>query len=59
MAILTTLIVPPFLPMLVRRAEAAPDFAEEGGPAAGIEDDDGVVESVPHAGHHDGHHDVG
>jgi Kef-type K+ transport system membrane component KefB len=45
MAIITTLIVPPLLPWLVRRAEAgavAPD-GRRGGPAAGIEDDDGVV----------------
>ncbi len=44
MAILTTLIVPPFLPMLVRRAEgsAVPDGDE--GPAAGIEDDDGMID---------------
>jgi len=43
MAILTTLIVPPLLPLLVRRAEgaAAPDGDE--GPSAGIEDDDGVI----------------
>jgi Kef-type K+ transport system membrane component KefB len=43
MAIITTLIVPPFLPYLVKRAEAAAAArAEAGGPAAGIEDDDGV-----------------
>ncbi|MGI8828556.1 MAG: cation:proton antiporter, partial [Candidatus Limnocylindria bacterium] len=43
MAILTTLIVPPLLPLLVRRAEGAADARpERGGPAAGIEDDDGV-----------------
>ena len=48
MAIITTLIVPPLLPLLVRRAEGAPprdDGAE--GPAAGIEDDDGVKEARP------------
>ena len=45
MAIITTLIVPPLLPMLVGRSEAeAERRAEAGvGPAAGIEDDDGVV----------------
>jgi Kef-type K+ transport system membrane component KefB len=44
MAILTTLIVPPLLPLLVRRAEDRAVADVEGdGPAAGIEDDDGVV----------------
>ena len=43
MAILTTLIVPPFLPALVRRAEAdAEPPPEAGGPPAGTEDDDGL-----------------
>jgi hypothetical protein len=43
MAIVTTLVVPPLLPMLVRRAESAAD-AEPGsdGPAPGLEDDDGI-----------------
>jgi Kef-type K+ transport system membrane component KefB len=68
MAILTTLIVPPFLPALVRRAEReAQAEPEVGGPAVGIEDDDGVRNDVrapealepsgPHAGRHDDHHD--
>jgi Kef-type K+ transport system membrane component KefB len=44
MAIITTLIVPPLLPWLVRRAEAeAASPGGPGGPAAGIEDDDGVA----------------
>ena len=44
MAIITTLIVPPLLPWLVRRAEAeAAPAGGPGGPAPGIEDDDGVV----------------
>ncbi|HUF06385.1 MAG TPA: cation:proton antiporter [Candidatus Binatia bacterium] len=44
MAIITTLIVPPLLPSLVRRAEAdAEPPGSAGGPAAGIEDDDGIV----------------
>ncbi len=45
MAILTTLVVPPLLPWMVRRAEGdvvAREVAE--GPAPGIEDDDGVLE---------------
>jgi len=43
MAIITTLIVPPLLPLLVRRADAAGAHpSRSGGPAAGIEDDDGV-----------------
>jgi len=44
MAIITTLIVPPLLPWLVARAEAD-EIARgaPGGPAAGIEDDDGLV----------------
>jgi Kef-type K+ transport system membrane component KefB len=62
MAIITTLIVPPFLPMLVRRAEPEAALAHErGGPAAGIEDDDGVpapAGSGRHAGRHDEHHDA-
>ncbi len=51
MAIITTLIVPPLLPLLVRRAEGGTprdDGAE--GPAAGIEDDDGVREADAGAG---------
>jgi len=45
MAIITTLIVPPLLPWLVRKAEAEAAVAggRRGGPAAGIEDDDGVI----------------
>ena len=45
MAIITTLIVPPLLPLLVRKAEAeaVSSGGRRGGPAAGIEDDDGVV----------------
>jgi Kef-type K+ transport system membrane component KefB len=49
MAIITTLIVPPLLPWLVARAEAddlTPRSAR-GGPAAGIEDDDGVLDPAP------------
>ena len=48
MAIITTLIVPPLLPTLVRRAEEEERRADadSGGPAAGIEDDDGVAEPV-------------
>jgi Kef-type K+ transport system membrane component KefB len=42
MAILTTLIVPPFLPALVRRAGGGADPGEGDGAAAGTEDDDGV-----------------
>lgn len=43
MAILTTLIVPPLLPFLLRKAEQrAPPSRERGGPPAGTEDDDGV-----------------
>ena len=45
MAILTTLIVPPLLPMLVRRAAGGAALEAEDGPAAGIEDDDGVPSS--------------
>ena len=45
MAIITTLIVPPLLPTLVRRAEDAERGADAAdGPAAGVEDDDGVAE---------------
>ena len=54
MAIITTLIVPPLLPLLVRRAEAAEAHGDPGaqgdgraGPAAGIEDDDGVRDEGP------------
>jgi Kef-type K+ transport system membrane component KefB len=45
MAILTTLIVPPALPFLLRRAErreAPLPEPEQGGPPAGTEDDDGI-----------------
>jgi Kef-type K+ transport system membrane component KefB len=42
MAILTTLIVPPLLPALVRRAERDAEPGDRDGPAAGTEDDDGV-----------------
>jgi Kef-type K+ transport system membrane component KefB len=43
MAILTTLIVPPLLPALVRRAEQSdPREIAPGGPAPGVEDDDGI-----------------
>jgi Kef-type K+ transport system membrane component KefB len=41
MAILTTLIVPPFLPTLVRRANRSAGRDAEEGPTAGVEDDDG------------------
>jgi hypothetical protein len=49
MAIITTLIVPPFLPPLVRRAEgqARPGVRGEDGPPAGIEDDDGIETPLP------------
>ena len=48
MAILTTLIVPPLLPFLVRRAEHEAEPSKEGeGPAAGIEDDDGDIGKRP------------
>ncbi|MGH2427482.1 MAG: cation:proton antiporter [Candidatus Limnocylindria bacterium] len=59
MAIVTTLIVPPLLPMLIRRAEAEAVSAPENGdgPAPGIEDDDGELPSPRHAGRHDAHHD--
>ena len=59
MAILTTLIVPPLLPMLVRGAEGSSESEPEEGPAAGIEDDDGVPgePAAWHAGRHDEHHD--
>jgi Kef-type K+ transport system membrane component KefB len=44
MAILTTLIVPPFLPALVRRAEEEGEPPTgPGGPPPGTEDDDGSV----------------
>jgi Kef-type K+ transport system membrane component KefB len=43
MAIATTLIVPPLLPLLVRRAEGdVRPSDEEDGPSAGVEDDDGI-----------------
>ncbi len=58
MAIITTLVVPPFLPALVRAAEGSNvASADSDGPAAGIEDDDGIIESSRHAGRHDEHHD--
>jgi Kef-type K+ transport system membrane component KefB len=49
MAIITTLVVPPLLPWLVRRAEAdaAKPSGPPGGPAPGIEDDDGHVGEAP------------
>jgi Kef-type K+ transport system membrane component KefB len=49
MAIVTTLVVPPFLPWLVRRAEtdAAPYVDDENGPPAGVEDDDGIETPLP------------
>jgi Kef-type K+ transport system membrane component KefB len=48
MAIITTLIVPPLLPRLVRAAGGQPGADAEGsGPAAGTEDDDGVYEPSP------------
>jgi Kef-type K+ transport system membrane component KefB len=43
MAILTTLVVPPLLPALVRRAEGTGTVEPDDGPAIGIEDDDGIV----------------
>jgi Kef-type K+ transport system membrane component KefB len=45
MAIITTVIVPPLIPWLVRRAEGPRPVEPpaDDGPAAGIEDDDGVV----------------
>ena len=51
MAILTTLVAPPLLPGLVRRAEGEDALghgrsADSDGPAAGIEDDDGILDSV-------------
>jgi len=64
MAIITTLIVPPLLPFLVGRAEADARAREgPGGPAAGVEDDDGIAQSEAghgggrHSGRHDEHHD--
>jgi len=45
MAILTTLIVPPLLPMLVRRAGSSYGSDHQDGPSAGIEDDDGVIDA--------------
>lgn len=59
MAILTTLIVPPLLPALVRRVAIQVAEGVDDGPAPGVEDDDGIVESVAHAGRHDRHHDAG
>ena len=49
MAIATTLVVPPFLPALVRRAEGAQivPAGVEGGPPAGTEDDDGIETPLP------------
>ena len=49
MAIITTLVVPPFLPALVRRAEGdvTATADDEEGPPAGIEDDDGVETPLP------------
>jgi Kef-type K+ transport system membrane component KefB len=44
MAIITTLIGPPLLPVLVRRAEGGGSAEDdEGGPVVGIEGDDGIV----------------
>ncbi len=72
MAIITTLIVPPLLPWLVGKAEAeaVSESPPSGGPAAGIEDDDGVFagdsgaaddsparDSVRDGGPHDDRHD--
>jgi Kef-type K+ transport system membrane component KefB len=62
MAIVTTLVVPPLLPALVRRAESEAHGEDEpGGPAAGVEDDDGILPqpATRHAGRHDAHHDAG
>ena len=43
MAVITTLVVPPLLPALVRRAAGADDReTESGGPAPGIEDDGSI-----------------
>jgi Kef-type K+ transport system membrane component KefB len=42
MAIITTLIVPPFLPVLVRRAELSAEEDSDDGPSPGTEDDDGI-----------------
>lgn len=47
MAIITTLIVPPLLPMLVRRAEGDVHPERSDGPAPGVEDDDGRLPNVP------------
>jgi Kef-type K+ transport system membrane component KefB len=49
MAIITTLVVPPLLPALVRRAEREAGSADEDedGPPAGIEDDDGIETPLP------------
>lgn len=43
MAIITTLVVPPFLPRLVRRAERRAGADGGAAPMPGIEDDDGVA----------------
>ena len=43
MAIITTLVVPPLLPALVRRAEKDAEAEGEAGPTPGIEDDDGLA----------------
>jgi hypothetical protein len=58
MAILTTLIVPPFLPALVRRATVPVREDADDGPVPGVEDDVSL-ESVGHSGRHDGHHHAG
>jgi Kef-type K+ transport system membrane component KefB len=51
MAILTTLIVPPLLPFLLRKAERrARPSVEPGGPPAGTEDDDGIPAGVEAGG---------
>jgi hypothetical protein len=42
MAIITTLVVPPFLPRLVRRAERRAGADGGAAPMPGIEDDDWV-----------------
>ncbi|HEX6129296.1 MAG TPA: cation:proton antiporter [Candidatus Limnocylindria bacterium] len=47
MAILTTLLVPPLLPWLVKRAEQkARPRPEGGGPPPGTEDDDGIAQAA-------------
>jgi Kef-type K+ transport system membrane component KefB len=47
MAIITTLIVPPLLPVLVRRAELSAEEDSDDGPSAGTEDDDGRRAETP------------